>query len=81
MSNFSIFTKKTKSFTRFVANNINKNYENKLNDCIEIKGAISGKLFLIRPQENVKITFTKEELEGKVDKEIYDKLPDLMYFV
>lgn len=81
MSNYSFLIGKSKSFTRLVANNINKKYKNIVNDCINIEGPISGKLFFIQPQDNVKFTFTKEEMEGKVEIEIYEKLPDLMYFV
>ena len=79
---FSFFTKKTKSFIALIAKNINKKFNDDIIDFIDIDGPITGKLYLDQPkEENIKFTIDKVELKEKVSENIYDKLPEKMFFV
>lgn len=79
---FSFFTKKTRSFIVLIAKNINNKFNHDIADFIEIDGPVSGKLYLNQPkEENIKFTIDKEELKDKVAQNIYDNLPEKMYFV
>ncbi len=79
---FSFLIQKTRSFLGLVAKNLNEKFTDNASDFIEIKGAISGKLYFSQPQEGiVKFTIKKEEVAKKIKEEIYEKLPETMYFV
>jgi len=79
---YSFFTKKTKSFISQIAKNINENINEEISDFIQIEGPITGKLYFKQPkEENVKFTINKKELKDKVNQNIYNKLPENMFFV
>ncbi len=78
---FSFLIQKIRSFLGLVAKNLNEKFTDNASDFIEIKGAISGKLYFSQPQEGiVKFTIKKEELAEKVKEDICDNLPKTMYF-
>lgn len=79
---FSFFTKKSQSFIILISRNLNQKFSDDTSDFVEIKGPVNGKLYLKQPKDgNVKFTVDKEELKDKVEKSIYDKLPEKMFFV
>ncbi len=76
------FSKKTQSIIIFISRKINSNFKEANTDFIPIDGPIAGKLYLKKPVEKLVIfTIEKHELQPRVNKEILDKLPEMMYFV
>ena len=76
------FAKKTQSIIIFISRKINSNFKQENTEFIPIDGPISGKLYLKKPVEKLVIfTIEKQELQPRVNKDIFDQLPEIMYFV
>ena len=76
------FVKKTKSIIIFISRKINSNFKEENTEFIPIDGPIAGKLYFKKPSEKMVIfIIEKHELEPRVNKDIFDKLPEIMYFV
>lgn len=79
---FSFLTQKSKSFIALIARTIAEKFIDNTSEFILIEGPIKGKLYFKQPKDKTVIfTITKEELKAKLDKNIFDKLPENMYYV
>lgn len=76
-----VFSKKTDRFLEYVTSQFNKQYS-KRKDFMPIKGLVEAKLYFEEPKEEAKFVIQKEELErGKIKSEIFEELPETMYYI
>lgn len=76
-----VFSKKTERFINYVSSQFNKQYS-KSRNYMQIKGLVQAKLYFEEPEdEKVKFIIDKDELPSeKIAPEIYELLPDKMYY-
>lgn len=76
-----VFSKKTERFINYVSSQFDSHYS-RSKIYMPIKGLVQANLYFEKPNEgNVKFVINKNELlKDKINAEIYDMLPEKMYY-